>query len=185
VPASRAPDLIPVFLDALQRAGERRGAAAKLHATASAREHIPDEWLEPAMISRAGGAVEEPRSEIIEDEELGVEWEWEESPEVTLTVVPDVETAIGLFNEQSPHFVASLVSEDTEEHRAFFDKIDAPFVGNGFTRWVDGQYALDRPELGLSNWQFGRLFGRGGILSGDSVYTVRSRARQTDPDLGR
>ena len=44
--------------------------------------------------------------------------------------------------------------------------INAPFVGNGFTRWVDGQYALNRPELGLSNWQYGRLFGRGGVLSG-------------------
>ncbi len=185
VVASRADELIPVFLDALHRAGERRGATAKLHATASARVHIPDEWLEPATIVRSGGAVEEPRSETIGDDELGIEWEWEESPEVTLTVVPDVETAIRLFNEQSPHFVASLVSEDAEEHRVFFDTIDAPFVGNGFTRWVDGQYALDRPELGLSNWQFGRLFARGGVLSGDSVYTVRSRARQTDPDLGR
>jgi glutamate-5-semialdehyde dehydrogenase len=53
------------------------------------------------------------------------------------------------------------------------------------TRWVDGQYALNRPELGLSNWQFGRLFGRGGVLSGDSVFTVRTRAYQSDPDLGR
>ena len=40
------------------------------------------------------------------------------------------------------------------------------------TRWVDGQYALDRPELGLSNWEHGRLFARGGVLSGDSVYTI-------------
>ena len=29
---------------------------------------------------------------------------------------------------------------------AFFARIDAPFVGDGFTRWVDGQYALDTPE---------------------------------------
>ena len=51
----------------------------------------------------------------------------------------------------------------------FFDGINALFVGNGFTRWVDGRYALNRPELGLSNWQYGRLFGRGGVLSGDSI----------------
>ena len=51
--------------------------------------------------------------------------------------------------------------------------VDAPFVGDGFTRWVDGQYALDTPELGLSNWQGGRLLGRGGVLSGDSVHTIR------------
>ena len=63
--------------------------------------------------------------------------------------------------------------------------MDAPFVGNGFTRWVDGQYALNRPELGLSNWQFGRLFGRGGVLSGNSAYTVRSRVTQEHSDIGR
>ena len=66
-----------------------------------------------------------------------------------------------------------------------FDTVDAPFVGNGFTRWVDGQYALDKPELGLSNWQFGRLFGRGGVLSGDSAFTIRTRVTQDDPDIGR
>ncbi len=53
------------------------------------------------------------------------------------------------------------------------------------TRWVDGQYALNRPELGLSNWQHGRLLARGGVLSGDGVFTVRTRMRQTDADLGR
>jgi glutamate-5-semialdehyde dehydrogenase len=53
-------------------------------------------------------------------------------------------------------------------------------VGDAFTRWVDGQLALRKPELGLSNWQYGRLFGRGGILSGDTVYTVRTRYVTTD-----
>ncbi|MDH3190619.1 MAG: glutamate-5-semialdehyde dehydrogenase, partial [Acidimicrobiia bacterium] len=80
---------------------------------------------------------------------------------------------------------ASLISEIPTEHETFFETVDSPFVGNGYTRWVDGQYAFNRPELGLSNWQFGRLFGRGGVLSGDSAYTVRTRARQTDPDLHR
>ena len=56
-------------------------------------------------------------------------------------------------------------------------------MGDGLTRWVDGQYALERPELGLSNWQAGRLFGRGGILTGDGVYTVRLRVVQTDPNV--
>ncbi len=116
---------------------------------------------------------------------LGREWEWEESPEVTLTVVESVDEAIDLFNELSPKFGASLISSDTDEQDRFFDQIDAPFVGNGFTRWVDGQYALNRPELGLSNWQHGRLFGRGAILSGDSVYTIRGRARQSDPNVHR
>jgi glutamate-5-semialdehyde dehydrogenase len=50
---------------------------------------------------------------------------------------------------------------------------------------VDGQYALSKPELGLSNWAEGRLFARGGVLSGDGVFTVRTRVRQSDPHLDR
>jgi glutamate-5-semialdehyde dehydrogenase len=53
------------------------------------------------------------------------------------------------------------------------------------TRWVDGQFAFDRPELGLSNWEHGRLLARGGVLSGDSIYTIRTRMRQADPGLSR
>jgi glutamate-5-semialdehyde dehydrogenase len=183
--ASRADDLVPVFLDALDRAGERRGAVTKLHVAKGDEGHIPRAWFEPSGISRAEGVVQEPRTESISRDDLGEEWEWEESPEVTLVIVPDVATAVSAFNTQSPHFAASLISEDDTEHERFFEMVDAPFVGNGFTRWVDGQYALDRPELGLSNWQSGRLFGRGGILSGDSVYTIRTRATQDDPNVGR
>ena len=91
-------------------------------------------------------------------------------------LVDDVDAAVSLFNTWSPQFVASLVSEDPAEAERFYQRINAPFVGDGQTRWVDGQKALNRPELGLSNWQNGRLFGRGGVLSGDSVYTVRTRA---------
>jgi glutamate-5-semialdehyde dehydrogenase len=182
---SRADDLVPLFLEAVHEAGERVGATSKLHVTTKVSHLVPPAWFEPSSIVRAGGAVTESRTELIEEEDLGHEWEWEASPEVTLTLVPDVETAAELFNERSPRFAASLLSNDDEEHRRFFQLIDAPFVGNGFTRWVDGQYALNRPELGLSNWQFGRLFGRGGVLSGDSVYTIRSRAIQTDPDVHR
>ena len=79
----------------------------------------------------------------------------------------------------------TLVSDDDGEQDRFWAAVDAPFVGDGFTRWVDGQYAFDKPELGLSNWQFGRLFGRGGVLSGDSAFTVRSRVTQDDPNVGR
>jgi glutamate-5-semialdehyde dehydrogenase len=78
-----------------------------------------------------------------------------------------------------------LISESPAAHEHFFRAIDAPFVGDGFTRWVDGQYALDRPELGLSNWQFGRLFARGGVLSGDGVFTTRLRVHQQDSGLHR
>ena len=129
---------------------------------------------------RRGPSIE-PKAGLIADSELGHEWEWETSPEVTLTVVESVEDAVALFNAQSPRFVASLISDDAAQQDWFWSSIDAPFVGDGFTRWVDGQYALNRPELGLSNWQFGRLFGRGGVLSGDSVFTVR----RPGPPIGR
>jgi glutamate-5-semialdehyde dehydrogenase len=184
--ADRAAELVPALLHALERAGTRRGTNPKVHVTDAARPFVPDRWFETvAPIARAGGPVDEPLAEPIAADRLGVEWEWEDSPEVTVTVVATVDEAIHLFNEQSPRFAASLVSEDAELHDRFFAAIDAPFVGNGFTRWVDGQYALETPELGLSNWEHGRLFGRSGILSGDSAHTVRIRMTQTDPELGR
>jgi glutamate-5-semialdehyde dehydrogenase len=181
----RAHDLIPRFLSGLDRAAARRGVNAKLHIAKGDEGLIPEEWWHPVPITRAAGNVVEPKTEQIGREDLGVEWEWEDSPEVTLVVVADVSAAVDAFNEQSPRFAASLISESSEKHDEFFNTIDSPFVGNGMTRWVDGQFALNRPELGLSNWQFGRLFGRGGVLSGDSAFTVRSRVTQQDRDLGR
>ena len=182
---SRAEELVPVFLDAMEKAGRMRGANPKVHFTPSAASLIPRSWFDGALIGRAGGPVMEPRAEELDRNALGQEWEWEDSPEVTLTVVEDVEKAVALFNEQSPRFMASLISEDRSEHERFFAQIDSPFTGDGMTRWVDGQYALGKPELGLSNWEHGRLFSRGGILTGDSIYTVRVRARQQDPGLNR
>ena len=116
---------------------------------------------------------------------LAHEWEWDTVPEVALLIVDDVAQAIEQCNRYSAHLVASLISEDLAEHQRFYRGIDAPFVGDGFTRWVDGQFALAQPELGLSNWQGGRLLGRGGVLSGDSVYTIRLRAQIRDPHLHR
>jgi glutamate-5-semialdehyde dehydrogenase len=182
---SRAADLVPVFLAAMDRAADRLGVNAKLHVAESDMGVIPDSWRAIVPIARAEGPVDEPKAEPIADSDLGVEWEWEESPEATLKMVESVDEAVELFNTLSPRFAASLISALPDEHERFWQTIDAPFVGNGFTRWVDGQYALGRPELGLSNWQFGRLFGRGGVLSGDSVYTVRTRAVQDDPEIGR
>ena len=186
IPANRADELVPAFLGALERAGERRGTTSKLHVLESTTGAVPVEWFDREVpICRAGGPVPEQQAESIAQGDLGVEWEWEDSPEVTLAIVDSVSQAVGWFNQYSPRFVASIISDDPEELDGFFAAIDAPFIGNGFTRWVDGQYALDKPELGLSNWQNGRLFGRGGILSGDSAFTVRSRVTQDNPDLGR
>ncbi len=182
----RAGDLVPEFLRALERAGERRGVQPKLHVLESSTGSVPKAWFARMVpIARADGEHREYQAEPIAESGLGDEWEWEDSPEVTLAIVPSIDRAAELFNRYSPRFVTSLISEDESEHGRFFDLVDAPFVGNGFTRWVDGQYALDKPELGLSNWQHGRLFGRSGILSGDSVYTIRTRVTQDDPDIGR
>lgn len=182
---SVADRLVPAFLDALDRAGTNRGAVAKLHIVDGQGDVIPQSWFDDAPIGRAEGVVVEPRTSTLTFDDLGREWEWEDSPEVTLAIVDSIDHAVNLFNQLSPRFAVSIVSEDDEEKAAFFDHVDAPFVGDGFTRWVDGQYSLNRPELGLSNWEFGRLFGRGGVLSGDSVFTVRSRVTQYDARLRR
>ena len=127
----------------------------------------------------------EPRADTLAEPDLAQEWEWEETPEVTLAVVDDLDAAIGLFNQWAPRLVATLVTEDPTALARFEAGIEAPFTGDGFTRWVDGQYALNRPELGLSNWEGGRLFARGGVLAGDGVFTIRTRMRQVDTGLDR
>jgi len=186
IPRQRAAELTPRLLDALHRAGKRRGHNCKLHVVEGDAAHVPAAWFDTTVaVRRAEGDMIEPMAELLPVTELGHEWEWEETPEVTLKLVNSVEEAVSLFNRWSPHFVASLITTDPERRRRFFDLVDAPFVGNGMTRWVDGQYALQRPELGLSNWEHGRLFVRGGVLSGDGVYTVRTRATQDGPDLTR
>ena len=183
---SRAADLVPLFLKALQRAGERRGHGCKLHVVQGDEHILPSGWLDRSVtVRRAEGDVEELLAETLAQADLGREWEWEETPEVTLKLVDGVDQAVALFNQYSPQFTASLISEDPAAQEAFYQAINAPFVGDGFTRWVDGQYALNQPELGLSNWEHGRLFARGGVLSGDGVFTVRTRVRQTDAGLRR
>jgi glutamate-5-semialdehyde dehydrogenase len=182
----RADELVPVAVAAAERAAAARGARAKLHVHASARAAVGEAaFTRSVPVARADGTHQEPQAEPIDDSDLATEWEWEDSPELTLVVVDDVAEAVALCNAHSPRFVASLISEDPAAHDAFFAAVDAPFVGDGFTRWVDGQYALDRPELGLSNWEHGRLFARSGILSGDVPHTVRMRATVTDRDLHR
>ncbi|MEY2778968.1 MAG: glutamate-5-semialdehyde dehydrogenase, partial [Actinomycetota bacterium] len=118
-------------------------------------------------------------------DDLYKEWEWENEPEVSLICVDNISEALGLFNSQSPFFVLSVVSDNADDVEYCWRNSNAPFFCNGFTRWVDGQYALLKPELGLSNWQQGRTLARGGILSGDSMYTVRYRATQVDSSIKR
>ena len=181
-----ATEVVPGALDALQRAARRRGAEPRLHVVEGSESYVPSGWPDATARvvhgdARGGG----PIVDVIEQTALAVEWEWENSPEITLLVVDGIDDAVDAFNLHSPRFVASLISSDDHEHERFYAAVDAPFVGNGFTRWVDGQYALDRPELGLSNWQGGRMLGRGAILSGDGVHTIRYRAEVTDTSTHR
>ena len=156
IPRTSAEKVSHVISDAAKRAARKLGTEAVMH-------RVADD----------------------EHDRLGEEWEWENAPEYWLVEVDSVAEAVALFNRVSPRLAASLISDDRDEHQWFYEAVDAPFVGNGFTRWVDGQFALNQPELGLSNWQEGRLFARGGVLSGDSVYTVRLRAEVRDHSLHR
>jgi glutamate-5-semialdehyde dehydrogenase len=182
----RAGELVPVVLDALDAAASDRGTSGRLHVVAGSEGFVdPERFGRLVTITRAGGTSEEPAASTVVEAELATEWEWEHSPEITVAVVESLDEAVEMCNRFSPHFVASIVTEDVDEFERFYAAVDAPFVGNGFTRWVDGQYALNAPELGLSNWQFGRMLGRGAILSGDSVFTVRHRATVADHDVKR
>lgn len=185
LPRSALDRLKPALLRALEAAGDRR-SGIRLHVLEGSSEILPADWYgRRVQVTRAEGPVEEPLADLIPEARLAAEWEWEATPELSLILVDDTAQAISLFNTWSPHFAASLISDDPEAHQAFYEAVDAPFVGDGFTRWVDGQFAFNRPELGLSNWEHGRLFARGGVLGGDGVYSVRARVRQSDLTLDR
>ena len=174
--ASKAVELVPVLLDGLNEAAAKLKQDYRLHVVEGSEEFIPGEaFTRKVQINRADGQQEEIQATTLALADIGQEWEWENSPEMTLIIVKNLQEAIELFNTHSPRLVASLISNDELEHQHFYETIDAPFIGDDHTRWVDGQRALNKPELGLSNWDNGRLLGRHAILTGDSVYTVRVR----------
>lgn len=180
------PKVMSVVLEAISQAAQQRGTSSRLHVTARAAELLDPKLLTQVVtVDRSQGLVKENYASLVDEEDLGVEWEWEGSPEVTVAVVEDLQEATDLFNRHSPQFVISLISDDRAEQEMVWAQSNAPFVGDGFTRWVDGQYALLTPELGLSNWEGGRLLGRSAILSGDSVHTVRLRAHMRSDELRR
>lgn len=183
IPQSRAAELVPIVLASAERASAPRGTNARLHAVNDAEKFLPPSTI--IDVHRAEGVQTEQQITSSSVEELSHEFEWEENPEFFVVVVDDVKEAVQLFNQYSPQFVVSAVSESEDEREFVWSQCNAPFVGDGFTRWVDGQFALLRPELGLSNWQSGRLFARGGVLSGDSAYTIRLRVTQKDSSLHR
>lgn len=178
--------LMPVVISALTQAASGRGEFPRLHLTPAAARLVSEEMFTKVVeIQRAEGRVTESLATLIAEEDLAQEWEWERSPEISVAVVEDLAHGVALFNLYSPQFIISMISDDPRDHDLVYRTSNAPFVGDGFTRWVDGQYALLTPELGLSNWEGGRLLGRSAILSGDSVHTVRMRARISAQELRR
>ena len=172
VPHSTATDLVPIIAKAIASTGERRQRVPIVHACPQSMSLLAECDVALDLIP-------------LQDDELSMEWEWEDVPELSIFVFDDLEAAVHAFNKHAPNFIVSLISDNKDEFDFVWRNAEAPFVGNGFTRWVDGQFALNRPELGLSNWQNGRVLGRGSILSGDSVYSVRYRADQVDVNLSR
>ena len=166
--------LLQTVIDGVVLAAQKRNTHAVLHVDGGVTSALVN------CIVPKGFVVE-----AIDHSILGTEWEWENIPEISIVVVDNVNAAVELFNAHSPSFVLSIISDNETEVDQAWIKSNAPFFGDGMTRWVDGQYALRKPELGLSNWQNGRTFARGGILSGDSIYTVRYRVRQTDDEVKR
>lgn len=169
VPRGRL-DILRSVLEGVERAADRRGARAVVHMTETDRSI----WADTDFLEKVSAVVHG------DETFLATEWEWDDVPEVSVISVPHVERTLDLFDRHSPHFIVSVLTADERLIDYVYASTEAPFVGDGFTRWVDGQYALGRPELGLSNWQNGRLFGRGGILSGDGVYSIRYLSRHRD-----
>jgi glutamate-5-semialdehyde dehydrogenase len=174
VTRERAADLVPLLIDALKQVGRQLGKGARLHVVSGCERYLP-------QISRKDGVQIDTISVL----DLAREWEWTDIPELSVVIAEDLDDAVRLFNYHSPRFIVSLISSDATAHERFRARVNAPFVGDGFTRWVDGQYAFGSPELGLSNWSGGRLLSRSGILSGDDLFTLRMFATHSSADQRR
>jgi len=168
----RSPELLAAVLQGITEASASRSTRAVIHCGSVADE------LEIKQSLKQSDEVELHMQHG--EHYLAEEWEWDEQPEVSIRFTESLDESCELFNTYSPRFVVGVISDDESDFENVYRLCEAPFVGDGFTRWVDGQYALARPELGLSNWQHGRLFARGGILSGDGVFSVRYVMHQKD-----
>ena len=172
-------DVLPSVMSGIRKSGVKSGVRPIVHLSQQIEQYLIRQGIHLAEV------LDEIAVVVSDDINLAKEWEWETTPEVTLVITENIASAVELFNTHSPQFVLSVLSVKPDEEEYAWNTSNAPFFGNGMTRWVDGQYALNKPELGLSNWQFGRSLGRGGILSGDSVYTIRYRMSQIDSNVKR
>lgn len=165
---------IQAVLHGVSQAAQQRNTQAIVHVEQESRKYLEEREIPDNV-------------DIVWSDKVdySIEYEWESKPELALLFANDLQDCVDSFNANSPQFIVSCLSQDQDEHDFVWRMCNAPFVGSGFTRWVDGQYALNRPELGLSNWQDGRLLARGGVLSGDGVHTLRLRAKQSDSGVHR
>lgn len=172
-PKERAIEVGELIIRQLEEFCEARESTTRLHLVG----------IDPSDL----GHVKRSRVDLVvaEKGELGIEWEWDGVPEMFFVATASLDESFALCNQFSPQFIVSIISSNEMDVERGWNVLNAPFVGDGFTRWVDGQYALGRPELGLSNWQHGRALARGGILSGDDIRTFRYRMRQSDPSVRR
>jgi glutamate-5-semialdehyde dehydrogenase len=176
IPISQATQWLTTILKAVDEAAAARNANGIVHVIAS---HDIDPL---GYVDFSSTRLKVVAADI---DVVQTEWEWENDPEITVLIVDGFEQAVSLFNESSPRLVASIISEDPSDHEFGWNHLSCPFVGDGFSRWVDGQFALRRPELGLSNWENGVPLGRGAILSGADIHSVRYRVKQIDENLRR
>ena len=176
IPVSQAAERLTTVLKAVDEAAAARGSTGIVHLIST------DGCDALGFVDYASTRLKVVVSSI---EDLQKEWEWEDDPEISVLIVDSFDDAVSTFNESSPRLVASIISEDPRDHEFGWNHLSCPFVGDGFSRWVDGQFALQRPELGLSNWESGAPLGRGAILSGGDIHSVRYRVRQHDENLHR
>ena len=101
VPVNR-PDLVAVFLEALDEAAGRRGTAARLHVEESSPRRCRRCASTPRSRSAVPTASTSSAASILPAGELGREWEWEDSPEVSLVVTDGVAEAIALCQPLQP-----------------------------------------------------------------------------------
>ena len=73
----------------------------------------------------------------------GLEWEWEETPEVSIVGVDSLDDAVRLFNDLSPRLVGMLLSDAAAEHERFSTRWIRPSWGTATPAgWSEG---IDQP----------------------------------------
>ena len=113
IPRTRAADLVPVVVAAIDEAAAGRGTSGRLHVETGSVPYVDaSHFTRRVVVRRADGDHDETFASPITADELANEWEWEHSPEMALVVVDDVDAAVRLCNRHSPRFIASLISLD-------------------------------------------------------------------------